>query len=709
MTRIFHLAALALLVLGVASGAGRAAAQSAQVQIALLSQSSAPSPDGLDVQLFFTVKGSDGQVLPRSAIDFDPAATAALVPDRGGLAPAAVGPPNSPIRIALLLDASGSIGADLMKKIRSAAEAAVRAAPDRAEIAVYRFSRVEYDGPLNAVEGFNTNRDALTAAIRGIPDPKPNDPTCLYNAAYLALAQLAEKRASPQDRSALIVFTDGVDDDGSRRPCSRRLPADVMTKARDGNTAIHTIGLCRATCSNIDSAGLRDLALNTNGAWASGGEEQLGDLFGASMERLKSQWMLSTKLLARKGDNQVLLTLKIRDGAPLPFTVNLPSPQDFQPPPSAQIVLKYDQPTNTYAALLTVENRGALKNLVFQVWNDAGSQQLGPIVEEQPINLDSLEQDASGRLVFKQSALKLRAQKSYCFQLREPNAAAPLASTCAKHDVQPGIAILKKPAPDENNSRLAVQTQIIGIGDQPLVAEWQMLDKSTVIESGSQTVAPRPDGSSELVLALPAAVRAERQPREYRLLLVLKLDGQPYSAEETFSVIPVSGPNYTLPIILGVALAITIAVTFFLWFIQRPRREALPPPGYERGPYNEPTDRVRPDSSRDQSPRVMVRIVSSPDANLTGQRYPIERFPCVIGRSVNRTIAQLSIGGDPKISLKHLLLSESGGVIFAEDVGSANGTFRDGQQIEPGIKVRLGSVLKLQLGETTEVELTMDH
>lgn len=86
----------------------------------------------------------------------------------------------------------------------------------------------------------------------------------------------------------------------------------------------------------------------------------------------------------------------------------------------------------------------------------------------------------------------------------------------------------------------------------------------------------------------------------------------------------------------------------------------------------------------------MARLVRLQD----GTRFPVPAR-CLIGRA---PVCALPIG-DPYASSEHAKLTWSGGHWELRDLGSRNGTFVDGQRVEPGASFPLSAGMKLGFGE----------
>ena len=96
---------------------------------------------------------------------------------------------------------------------------------------------------------------------------------------------------------------------------------------------------------------------------------------------------------------------------------------------------------------------------------------------------------------------------------------------------------------------------------------------------------------------------------------------------------------------------------------------------------------------RKRKPRDRACLVVIAGTNV-GEMYRIEGPETVVGRASNATIRL----NDDGISRRHARIFNEGGVLFIEDLKSANGTVVNGQQID---RLKLSDGDKIRLGPTT--------
>ena len=222
-----------------------------------------------------------------------------------------MGDPKSDIYVVLLLDTSGSMR-NTIGLVHEAASSALESLPPNARVSVIKFDDriqqlTDFTGDLGGVQNA-INRARVEG--RG---------TCLYDAVWDAIDRLDRAVQQPQDRRALILFTDGRDqlNAESDDPCSIHTFQDVVNQAqRAPATPIHTIGLCGANCNNLNRRELQEMAVNSGGFSVTGGETNLQSMFQEIMDGLNAQLVASANVFARKGNNQAALTVIPRRETP---------------------------------------------------------------------------------------------------------------------------------------------------------------------------------------------------------------------------------------------------------------------------------------------------------------------------------------------------------------------------------------------------------
>jgi Mg-chelatase subunit ChlD len=211
---------------------GEEKAATAEVRINQIETSEFPK-----VTIFATVLKDDSPVQGLSASDFR------VREDEVDQEPITVVPKLTPLSVVLTLDTSGS-----MKKRLADAQAAAKSfldtleAQDKAQ--VIRFSR-----DVSTIFPLGNNRAAAGAAI---DSTVARGDTALWDALHASLESLR----TVAGRKAIVLLSDGVDDDGTGKPLSKKTVADVLALARQVNVPIYAIGLG----TELDETNLKKVA-----------------------------------------------------------------------------------------------------------------------------------------------------------------------------------------------------------------------------------------------------------------------------------------------------------------------------------------------------------------------------------------------------------------------------------------------------------------
>ena len=160
--------------------------------------------------------------------------------------PITVVPKLTPLSVVLTLDTSGS-----MKKRLADAQAAAKSFLDTLETQdkaqVIRFSR-----DVRTIFPLGSDRAAAGAAI---DDTLARGDTALWDALYASLESLR----AVAGRKAIVLLSDGIDDDGTGKPLSKKTVVDVLALARQVNVPIYAIGLG----TELDEINLKTVATDS--------------------------------------------------------------------------------------------------------------------------------------------------------------------------------------------------------------------------------------------------------------------------------------------------------------------------------------------------------------------------------------------------------------------------------------------------------------
>ena len=188
---------------------------------------------------------------------------------------------TAPISVALVMDYSDSI-TNIPVAQSDMEEAAAYfvdqlGVDDETEI-------IKYATEIKDVQGFTSDKNLLTNAIYYPVDVGSH--TSLYDAAWQAVDDTA-LRLKP--RKAVIILTDGEDDDGTGNPISSSSLSDVINHANDKGIPIFTVGL-----GNINDAVLEQMSNDTGGQFfASPTSDNLKNIYSQLADVLfKNQYML---------------------------------------------------------------------------------------------------------------------------------------------------------------------------------------------------------------------------------------------------------------------------------------------------------------------------------------------------------------------------------------------------------------------------------
>jgi len=262
---------------------------------------------------------------------------------------------DEPIYLVLVLDTSGSMVGPGIEAARAAAAEFVGGLDSQDRVAILTFD--------NAVQirmdpgNRQTAREQIARieAVRGAG-------TCLYDAAYQAVQISA---AFPSGRRAVILFTDGVDENAEGNgPCSVHTLEDVIALTSTNIRApIYTLGLGR----RIDANTLQRLAERSGGRYLySPDASKVEAAFLRLAEQLRTQYLLRYISTSGPGAHSVTVGITYEEGSdldtrtfllpPFPIRAALTLPQEGQPV------------SNTLHIAVTISGQGEpIDHLTFQL------------------------------------------------------------------------------------------------------------------------------------------------------------------------------------------------------------------------------------------------------------------------------------------------------------------------------------------------------
>jgi VWFA-related protein len=227
------------------------------------------------VNIYFTLFDGQNNAIPSPSI-----ASAQMILNNQTFTASKVDKPTTPFYIVLVLDNSNSMQSNA-PKLREAALAAVNGAPDGTNIAILRFTQ-----QIPPLSGFTTDKGLLNNTIGSMTNDQFKGGTCLYDATFAAVDAL---KIAPAGRRAVILFTDGVDEDQfGKKPCSKATEDTVIKNANESQqTPIYTIGLTGN--AKTDFTTLKNMSERTGGIANAGGINEIAGVFQKVINTLASQ------------------------------------------------------------------------------------------------------------------------------------------------------------------------------------------------------------------------------------------------------------------------------------------------------------------------------------------------------------------------------------------------------------------------------------
>ena len=362
--RIVVLLALLMISLGFPGKVDVANAQDASWEIRINQYSTLEGPDAMILKVYANIY-DDRTGTPMLNVDAKSAQVTLL--NTNYTSNGEIKKPDVPIYITLVLDASGSMGG-AAPSLMKAAKQSLNNTPDNS-----MFSIVQFDEEIKLLQDFTENIPALSYAIDQYKVSQNG--TCLYDATYSAVEAMTK---APVGRRAVILFTDGKDENKEGLKCSKHTYQELVELAMKSQVPISTIGLSYKEGA-INALELQSMAGSTGGVSAIASQGDLGTAFENIMLALKAQWMVETPIYPRRGNNEAVLNITLKDGKSFSaaFTVN--SNTDYPGPPSpvsvnlAGLVLVAAQ--QSYEVQLNITSPELAAYAKIEIWDqDAGSK-----------------------------------------------------------------------------------------------------------------------------------------------------------------------------------------------------------------------------------------------------------------------------------------------------------------------------------------------
>jgi hypothetical protein len=683
------------------------------------------------LEVFFTVMDDQGQPISQPDID-----TARFLLDGQADETAIVSDPESPIYIAMLIDASGSMRSN-MEAVRQAARNAIREAPAGTPFAVFKFSKDRTLMRTSEETVFSADAIEVENAIRAI-NAVPDGPTCLYDAVYDTVRDLKREVPEQYARRALIAFTDGVDELGENQGrCSQREPPEVVQEARstedrgESPVPIYTIGLCNDTTRNpctytesitfqgetFDVNPLAFLADSTNGILATGELSDVTSSFDQIMDGLNSQWLARANVFASRGRNEAVLEVTFRDGLVLQSgAFDFIAEAEYTPLPMVTIV-RAQYVEDQYALELDLTNPTAIGEITVGIFDEEEGTELS----EQTFSAADIRANLADQQPFGIDTSNFQLGREYCFRVRATDTQGQplrnpgglnamdnnLDQQCVMYDPQIDFSI------DEVSQNMQQQVLRISLVVNDESAEQILYDVSIIDAETNQTVdadmPPQVLHGEQIEFPIPQAIRQADEHKPYNVRVTLRKEGEAQGTRKDYSV-NIGPPGFFQrifmvfgnPFMLGFLFLVFAGITGWIVYPKLRGNKKKQPPRPQI--YNDKT--IMPGRMEGFSPPRMelaVRIVQTPDASQKQQKLlKAADVPFVIGRG---STADLRVTGDKEISREHVQLMIQGNTVTITDLNSSNGTFIGDKRLVDNEAVSLVNKTVVYLGTQTCLEI----
>ncbi len=679
-------------------------AQEQPPEIVVVHTATQEGSDSLGLNVYFSLRDADGNAVLKNALRPQQEGTIQLLGTNGSIASAEIADPQAPIKIVLLLDASGSMRT-VIADVQAAAKKALEVAPENAEFAVFKFDRLAADQPLVPLQDFTTNRQLVAQAIDAVV-PEPQAPTCLFNAAFQAIETLRRSVVNPQERRAVILFTDGKDEVLGGGRCSQRSVDNVITSAREYSTPIYTIGLCEtAACANIERDILQRMAFETAAFPATGERSNLEGLFTLIMDILNSQWVARANVYARQGENQAVVSIKRNDADRLlSGTFSFTSNRDYSAPPTIQVTPVYDREQDRYTLRLAAINTTLVRDVIVEVWDKRG----GSLLNTQTYKVEDLaapvEIQTTGFDVGREYCFRIGATNNQGVAINNNEGSPTLSEQCVTYEPKLDFTITSVD-PNWEIGKLFIGVTVRGMGQRRPIFEGKITTKEGQTVANIPGVALNEQGYLEM--DLPEQLRRAGERDDFVATLTLQDGEQVLERAREFALTPPRQLPILWLALLGGLLGVTIIATGVV-VVRNRRNRSLPIPAPKE--FNELTGRVgagatpppiRSAAAPSHEPQIRIKIVRT-RGNTHPREAKITRFPCLIGRGQT---ADFVIQGDDGLSRQHVQISRSGKGFEVTALDSGNGTFMNEQRLQTNQPVPLPARTRLRLGPHTILDL----
>ena len=209
------------------------------------------------------------------------------------------------LSVALLMDYSYSITQkpDNVTDMERAAIDFIEQLGDNDEAAI-----IKYATTIEITQPFTSDKTSLISAIQSTPDV--GQTTAFYDSLDSAISSIA---ASAKDRQAIIIITDGEDNDGDGNPLSTSTMGEIIDSAVANGVPIFTVGLG----DRVDPDLLEQLSDDTGGTFSpSATSDNLSTIYGQLADLLfTDQYVLTySTALGETDSGEFQVTATYADG-----------------------------------------------------------------------------------------------------------------------------------------------------------------------------------------------------------------------------------------------------------------------------------------------------------------------------------------------------------------------------------------------------------
>ncbi len=223
------------------------------------------------VNIFATILEASAPVAGLTANDFK------VREDEVEQEPLSVAAQISPLSVVVTIDTSGSMS-KAMQTAKEAAQLFVNSLATQDSVAVVSFNR-----NVQVLANPGTSREGAKQTIAAL---QARGDTALFDAIHASLDILKSRSG----RKAVVLLSDGVDDDGTGQKLSRKSLEDSLKLARELNVPVFTIGLG----TDLDEATLQKVASESGASFFKAPTaEELMSLYGKLGQQLTGQYQIS--------------------------------------------------------------------------------------------------------------------------------------------------------------------------------------------------------------------------------------------------------------------------------------------------------------------------------------------------------------------------------------------------------------------------------